>query len=52
MVGRIFEAGTPSMIKNMTEAVKWYKDAAAKGSIKAKEELTHIRSGIFGYKRI
>lgn len=52
MVGRIYEAGTPSMYKNMSEAVNWYKAAAEKGSAKAKEELTHIKSGIFGYKRI
>lgn len=52
MVGRIYEAGTPSMPKNMGEAVKWYQTAADKGSAKAKEELTHIRSGLFGYKRI
>ncbi len=52
MAGRIYEEGTPSMYKNMSEAVNWYKAAAEKGSAKAKEELTHIKSGIFGYKRI
>lgn len=52
LVGRIYEAGTQSMAKNMSEAVKWYKTAAAKGSTKAKEELTHIKSGFFGYKRV
>lgn len=52
MVGRIYEAGTPSMYKNMNEAVNWYKIAAEKGSKKAKEELSHIKSGLFGYKRI
>lgn len=52
MIGRIYEAGTPSMYKNMSEAVNWYKATAEKGSAKAKEELSHIKSGIFGYKRI
>lgn len=52
MVGRIYEAGTLSIYRNMNEAVNWYKIAAEKGSVKAKEELTHIKSGLFGYKRI
>lgn len=52
MVGRIYEAGTLSICKNMNEAVNWYKVAAGKGSVKAKKELTHIKSGLFGYKRI
>lgn len=52
MVGRIYEAGTLSICKNMNEAVNWYKVAAEKGSVKAKKELTHIKSGLFGYKRI
>lgn len=52
MVGRIFEAGTPSMMKNINEAVNWYKAAANKGSAIAKAELAQIKQTIFGYKRI
>ncbi len=52
MVGKIYEAGTVNMSKNITEAVKWYKAAAEKGSEKAKEELSHIKSTFLGYKRV
>lgn len=36
----------------MNEAVNWYKLAADMGSLSAKDELSHIKSGLFGYKRI
>lgn len=52
MVGRIYEAGTAVINKNMSEAVGWYKAAAEKGSEKAKEELSHIKSTFRGYKRV
>ncbi len=52
LVGKIYEAGTPSMYKNMNEAVRWYKMAAEKGSQKAMDELSHIKSTLFGYKRV
>lgn len=52
MVGKIYENGTPSINKNMNEAVNWYKLAADMGSLSAKDELSYIKSGLFGYKRI
>lgn len=52
MVGRIYEAGTQSMYKNLSEAVKWYKVAAEKGSERAKKELEGIKETFFGYRRV
>lgn len=52
MVGRIYEAGTPSLYKNLNEAVKWYKEAAEKGSERAKKELSGIKETFFGYRRV
>lgn len=52
MVGKIYEAGTATISKNLSEAVRWYKTAAEKGNDKAKEELSHIKSTFRGYKRV
>lgn len=49
--GRIMELGTPTKQKSLAEAYQWYKKGADAGCDKSANELSHIKSTIFGYRR-